>query len=180
MLETARLTLRLVRADDAPAMSRLMTEAVSRSLANWPMPFTPERAARRIADGIAQAKAGTGLLMGVERRADAAFLGCVWARLRADAPRKAGFGYWLGTQFQGQGYMREAARALCAEAFRRFDIDAIEAGSQPDNAASIAVLRGLGMEPAGEGMHFVPARGRDEHVLHFVVRRAASGPILGA
>ena len=79
-------------------------------------------------------------------------------------------------------------RAICAKrrspraisGFRHFDVDTIEAGCLPDNAASLAVLRSLGMVQTGERVVFAPARQRDERVLYFAVRRDATGLILGS
>jgi ribosomal-protein-alanine N-acetyltransferase len=42
----------------------------------------------------------------------------------------------------------------------------IEAGAQPGNTASFAIMRACGMRPVGERMIPVPARGRDE-LCHF-------------
>ena len=44
MIETPRLRLRPPRPEDAPAGAALMTPGVSRWLARWPVPFTPEMA----------------------------------------------------------------------------------------------------------------------------------------
>jgi ribosomal-protein-alanine N-acetyltransferase len=44
----------------------------------------------------------------------------------------------------GHGYMREAAPAAVAAAFRLRDLDALGAAAHPENALSFAVLRGCG------------------------------------
>ena len=179
-IETPRLRLRLVQPADAGDMSRLMEPEVSAWLSNWPLPFTPERAEARIADGLVLAMAGNSLPLAVVRRDDGAFLGTVNLRREEADPRRARMGWWLGREFQGQGYMREAAPALRDYGFRHFDVDTIEAGCLPGNAASLAVIALLGMTPTSARTIFSHARQREEHVLHFVVRRAASGPILRA
>ncbi len=177
-IPTERLVLRLVRQTDAPELSRLMTPEISARVASWPLPFTLERAMQRIVEANRSANAGRSLLMGIERRADGALLGIVGMRRNDADPRLAGMGYWLGAEFHGQGYMREAALAARDACFVRFDVDAIEAACQPGNEASIAVIRALGMVPAGERTVFVPAREREERVLYFAVRRDGSAPIL--
>jgi RimJ/RimL family protein N-acetyltransferase len=70
--------------------------------------------------------------------------------------------------------MTEAARAACAAAFKNLDVDAIEAGAQPANAASIRVLEKLGMQPTGERLVFAPARARYEPCAYFEMRSAGS------
>ena len=53
---------------------------------------------------------------------------------------------------------------------------------QADNAASLAVVRLLGMAPLGEGRIWCPARGRDEPCLWFELPRgrAAMDQVLPA
>jgi RimJ/RimL family protein N-acetyltransferase len=179
-IETQRLRLRLVQPADATAMSRLMTPEISAWVSNWPLPFTPERASARIAEMLMAAMADRSLPLAIERRADGGFLGYVSVRRHETDKHLAGMGYWLGREFHGQGYMREAAVAARDFGFRHFDVDTIEAGCLPDNAASLAVLRALGMVQTGERVVFAPARQRDERVLYFAVRRDTTGPILEA
>ncbi|MBI3504944.1 MAG: GNAT family N-acetyltransferase [Proteobacteria bacterium] len=177
-IPTERLILRLVTPADAADMSRLMTPEISARVASWPLPFTLERAVQRIIEANISANAGRSLLMGIERRADCAFLGIVGMRRNEANPRLAGMGYWLGAAFHGQGYMREAALAARDACFARFGVDTVEAACQPGNEASLAVIRRLGMQPIGERDVFVAARQRNERVLYFAVRRDAAGPIL--
>jgi len=178
-IETARLRLRLVCPEDAAEMSRLMTPEISAFVSNWPLPFTRERAVRRISEMVVAAIAGRVMPLAIVRRADEAFLGYVSVRRNETDPHLAGMGYWLGAEFHGQGYMREAAPAARDAGFRHFGVDTIEAGCLPGNAASLAVLRTLGMTPLGERTVWAPARQRDERVLYFAVRRDGTPPILG-
>lgn len=67
--------------------------------------------------------------------------------------------------------MREATAALVPAAFGFMDIDVIEAGAQPGNVGSFAVMRALGMKPAGERMVFAPARDREELCLYYELPR---------
>lgn len=54
--------------------------------------------------------------------------------------------YWsLAPAFRGQGYATEAARALIAYAFAALNLRRIVATTEHANAASIAVMRRLGM-----------------------------------
>jgi ribosomal-protein-alanine N-acetyltransferase len=67
--------------------------------------------------------------------------------------------------------MHEAAPATVAAAFARLGLDVIEAGAQPGNAASFAVMRACGMQPIGERDVFAAARGRHERCMFYEVRR---------
>jgi RimJ/RimL family protein N-acetyltransferase len=50
----------------------------------------------------------------------------------------------------------------------------IEAGAQPENAASIAILRKLGMQCTGMRRDYAPVRNRDETCVYFELSRPAS------
>lgn len=172
--ETARLRLRCVRLGDAAPISCMMTVAVSRWVASWPVHFTIEMAAERIADARKAAAEGRALPCAIERRADATVVG--WIAVARDTPRdrRAMLGYWLGEEHHGHGYMREAAPAAVRMAFQQLGVDVIEAAAQPENAASFAVLWGCGMALVGEEMIFAPSRSRDELCLLYEVARPGS------
>ena len=68
-------------------------------------------------------------------------------------------GYGLLGEYWNQGYATEAVRAACQWAFSQPGVTAVEAETDPDNAASQAVLRKAGFVPTGtmgkEGPRFV-------------------------
>ena len=68
-------------------------------------------------------------------------------------------GYGLLEEYWNQGYATEAVRAACRWAFSQPGVTAVEAETNPDNAASQAVLRKVGFVPTGtmgeEGPRFV-------------------------
>ncbi len=178
-LETERLRLRCVRPADAAGLSAMMTHAVSRWVAAWPVPFTVGMATERIATMRLACTEGRSLPCAIERRRDGVLLGTLTVARREASDRRAMLGYWLGEAHQGHGYMREAAPAIVRLAFRMFDLDSIEAAAQPGNAASFAILRRCGMAPAGERMILAPARGRDELCLVYEVARTSLHPAEG-
>ena len=161
-VETARLALRCVQVADAQATAALMTPEVGRWVARWPTPFTTAMAAERIEQSRTAAAAGNALPFAIVERASAALIGWITVHRDAADTRRGSFGYWLGEAYHGQGYMREAAPAALRAGFDRLDLDVIEAGAQPGNDASIAVMRACGMTPIGTRMVPAPARGRDE------------------
>ncbi len=88
----------------------------------------------------------------IERRADGAFLGmCGLSRLRFDPPMALNgtveIGWRLARPAWGQGYATEAARAWLAHGFDALGLEEIVAFAVPANAASLAVMRRIGMEP---------------------------------
>ena len=68
-------------------------------------------------------------------------------------------GYGIEPEFWNQGYTTEAVRAACKWALEQPGVCAIEAETEPDNAASQAVLRKVGFVPTGtlgeEGPRFI-------------------------
>ena len=174
-LGTERLRLRCVRPEDAAQVSRLMTLAVSRWLASWPVPFTPEMAAERIMAAYAESEKGRLLPFAIERRFDGVLLGWISVTRDAKDGRRGALGYWLGEEHHGYGYMREAAAVVVAVGFGRLGLEVIEAGAQPGNVDAFAVLRGCGMAPTGGRMVFAPARGQDELCLFYEAARPCLG-----
>lgn len=171
MIETARLRLRLVDERDAAAAVRLVTPDVSRWLASWPSPLDEAAAALRFRQLREVADRGDGLPFAIERLDDGEMIGLVMIMRSRDDARRGGLGYWLGEPYHRRGYMVEAARAAVAEAFARLDLDAIEAGAQPDNAPSLAIMQRLGMRAIGERPIWASARGREETCAYFEITR---------
>lgn len=170
-IHTDRLCLRCAEDRDAEHLAGLMSEAVSRRLASWPVPYTPVMALDRISGVRMAAAERRSLPLVLERRADGAVMGWVSISRAPGDPRTALITYWLGEAFHGHGYMREAAPVAMHQAFALMDVDRLRAAVQADNAPSLAVLRLLGMAPMGEGRIWCPARGRDEPCLWFELSR---------
>jgi ribosomal-protein-alanine N-acetyltransferase len=165
--ETPRLRLRCTEGRDAPAIAEMMTEAISKRLASWPVPFTAPMAEEKITSARDAASERRSLPLVLERKSDGAICGWVSLVCPPGNDRVALTTYWLGEEYQGQGLMREAGPVAVELAFRHMDIDALRAAVQPDNAASLAVIRLLGFTPLGEGRIWCPARGVEETCLWF-------------
>ncbi|WP_168173721.1 GNAT family N-acetyltransferase [Thalassospira sp. TSL5-1] len=172
ILETPRLTLRCVQEADAGQISALMVPEISRWLASWPLPYTEEKAFARIVRDREAAQAGNMLPLVVVERETGAVVGYFSVFRDADDGRRAGAGYWLGLKAHGKGYAREMGPVLLAAAFEMLDVGVIEAGAQPENAASFGVMRSWGMSQAGDRCHYASARERDELCRYFQITRA--------
>lgn len=171
IIETARLRLRAVDESDAPAAARLMTPAVSRWLASWPAPLDETQAATRLRHMQNATRQGRALCLAIERRENPDLIGLVMIVRSKHNPRRGDLGYWLGEAFHHQGYMTEAAAAAVAEAFTRLDLSAIEAGAQPANIGSLAVMQRLGMRHIDERPVWAEARGREEMCVYYAITR---------
>ena len=67
-------------------------------------------------------------------------------------------GYMIAPAHAGQGYAFEAAQALLAGAFCKFDLDEVVASSFQDNPASMRILDKLGFERFEEKQVQAPTR----------------------
>ena len=168
---TPRLRLRALTPADAGPTARMMTEAISQWTATWPAPTTPEVVLDRMDRARQRAAAGNGLMYAVERRGDGVLMGWIGLHRSADEPVRAILGYWLGEAFHGKGYGGEAALAVTAAGWTLLDVQVIEAGAKPGNAASIAIIERLGMHFTGERSDFVPARAREEIGVYYEMLR---------
>lgn len=77
-------------------------------------------------------------------------------------------GYGMEPEYEGQGYMTEAAGVMIEWAFTQRDVTAVEAETAPDNQASQRVLQKLGFQPNGngvEGPRFIRRRNGSIHKL---------------
>lgn len=96
---------------------------------------------------VRQAEAGTGRLDGIF--ADGALVGGVLLRSLDVAEGIAELGCWLEPAAAGRGLVTRGARALLAWAIDERGIHRVEWRAAPQNTASIAVARRLGMRRDG-------------------------------
>ncbi|MEP6503180.1 MAG: GNAT family N-acetyltransferase [Betaproteobacteria bacterium] len=85
---------------------------------------------------------------GVERKSDGALMG-MCGLIKRDILLEADVGYALLPAFRGQGYAREAAAACVRYGLDVLGLAEVWGITGPDNAASAAVLRQIGLEDAG-------------------------------
>jgi 8-oxo-dGTP diphosphatase len=156
-IATARLLLRPLEPEDAPAVTRLVNDySVAGNLARVPFPYRDGLALEWIAATRAQIARGEAYHLAVTR--DGALVGCAGLTLKRNGPTE--LGYWIGRKHWGEGLAREAAGALCDWAERSLGITAFEASALLDNLASQAVLRAIGFVETGEGTQPFLSRNR--------------------
>jgi ribosomal-protein-alanine N-acetyltransferase len=69
-------------------------------------------------------------------------------------------GYAAVAAYAGQGYMREGLELVLARAFTELGLHRLEANIQPDNQASIALVRGAGFVNEGYSERYLKIAGR--------------------
>ncbi len=149
-LETERLLIRPFQADDLDAAYAVFEGHPDVWRYDPGRQRTYEERAREIQYRIAQyAREGFGC-MAVTRKADGSLLGyCglqTWLReTRPLATLETELFYKLGRAYWGRGYATEACRAMIAHAFTDLCLPRLVTVTAAANAASIALLRRLGM-----------------------------------
>jgi ribosomal-protein-alanine N-acetyltransferase len=73
--------------------------------------------------------------------------------------RSASLGYYAAAQYSGRGYMAEALALVLDHAFTALDFHRLEANIQPDNAASLALVRRMGFRKEGFSPGFLKVGG---------------------
>ncbi len=170
ILTTARLRLRRLTVDDAPAMAALLGDdhAAIQMTSHVPDPCTVDGAR-----GWIELRTGPGSHpFAIE--VDGAMVGVIG--MRVDGAR-AEMGYWLGRPHWGRGLATEAAGALIAHA-RTLGVRAIDADTYSGNAASVRVLVKLGFSYRDTIDEAQPVRGGVRAIDRFVW--TAPAPLIGA
>ena len=74
--------------------------------------------------------------------------------------RSAYLGYYLGAQYSGQGYMTDAIQLILRHAFTKMKLHRLEANVQPENAASLALIKRAGFTREGYSRRYLRIGGR--------------------
>jgi len=74
--------------------------------------------------------------------------------------RSAYLGYYAGARFMGQGYMSDGLRLVFRHAFGALGLHRLEANIQPENRASIRLVRRAGFRREGFSRRYLKIGGR--------------------
>jgi 8-oxo-dGTP diphosphatase len=172
-LRTERFQLRALRAEDAPALHRLVNEwDVAKMLARVPFPYPRALADEFIASTHASMAAGSAwhlAITGQEGEAEV-LIGCVGITRDPDSAQ-AELGYWIGRRYWRHGAATEAAGRLLRWALANLPIDRVVASALLENAGSQAVLRRIGFREVGFGERDFVSLGGARPVRLFAARR---------
>lgn len=142
-LTSARVTLRDLRASDAPALLQVLTtEEVTRFIS--PPPTTVEGFERFIAWANAQRAAGLYICFAVVPQGSETAVGIIQLRQLAQGFGVAEWGFALGQAFWGTGLFGEAAELVVAFAFETVGVHRLEARAAVANGRGNGALRKLG------------------------------------
>jgi RimJ/RimL family protein N-acetyltransferase len=149
VLGTERLALRHARPDDLAAWLEHLNSPEVMARLGGVQP--PEKVAASFARMLANEADGELPFLVVALRSDGTVIGkCGLARIgESGAPEairdEVQIGWSLRADYWGHGYAREAAEAILALGFDRFDLATVFAQTSESNAASWGLMRRLGM-----------------------------------
>jgi RimJ/RimL family protein N-acetyltransferase len=110
---------------------------------------------------------GTSQQLVIQRRDDGRVIGTTLLFRHDEPSARAELGYVLARAQWGQGLMREALQGLCGHAFGPMGLRRLEAEVNPDNRASVKVLRALGFTQEGCLRQRWVAKGSAPYDTHF-------------
>jgi RimJ/RimL family protein N-acetyltransferase len=167
ILETSRVVLREFSADDAEAMTPILSDA--ETMRFYPAALSREEVGGWIARNIRRYAAdGHGLWAMVLKSTGEVVGDCGLVTQDVDGSEELEIGYHVRRDLWGQGLATEAARACRGLGFARFDVRRIISLIRPENAPSRRVAEKNGMtvikETVRKGLlHLVYAISREQH-----------------
>ncbi|AMM83296.1 GNAT family N-acetyltransferase [Martelella sp. AD-3] len=154
-IDTERLCLRPLRAEDAEAITGVLSDfSVTRMLSRPPYPFTLDDAEDWLeANADSSDRAWS---FAITQPADRVLIGLVSIELRQGGYH---LGYWLNRYYWGRGFMSEAASALVARFFAEKGAVTLNSGAMAENAGSLKVQQRLGFQVTGLREIYAASRG---------------------
>jgi [ribosomal protein S5]-alanine N-acetyltransferase len=171
-LRTSRLTLRAFEDGDAPELQRL---AGAREIADTtlaiPHPYELDHARAWIGQQQREATRGRAINFAIDLRSTGALIGSVGLRDIDPEHLQAELGFWIGREWWGNGYAREAAAAVIAFGFEKLGLNRICAHHMNRNPAAGRTLEAAGMKREGYLRQRVRKWGTYEDVVLYAVLR---------
>jgi RimJ/RimL family protein N-acetyltransferase len=172
-LRTQRLVLGAFILRDAEDVQRL---AGARDIADTtlaiPHPYELKHALAWIEQQQQETLVGSSFNFAVRLSSAGSLIGSVGLRDIDPEHRQAELGFWIGRDWWGQGYAREAAGAVLRFGFETLDLNRICAHHMARNPASGRVLLALGMQREGVLRQRVRKWGKYEDVVLYAILRA--------
>lgn len=159
VLETNRLQLRSLMAEDAEAISILRSDPQVNTYLNRPATLTMEEATAFISKITTGVQQHQWMYWTIESKTSPGLIGtiCLWNFVPEND--KAEIGYELSPAYQGKGLMQEAVEAVIRFGFDQMKLQLITALIKPGNQKSQQLL---------ERHHFRP-----DHFNHYVSKEEA-------
>ncbi len=148
-ITTQRLLLRPLCGDDAPGMYAIYSDPEAMRYWSARPIAALEDAARMVREDLQLQLGGTAAFWAIVLPRTGRVIGKFTLFGINPDNRRAEIGYVLHRQFWGKGYGTEVLAAMLETAFESFALHRLEADIDPDNAASLALLRKFGFREEG-------------------------------
>jgi ribosomal-protein-alanine N-acetyltransferase len=172
IIRTARLVLGDFEADDAVELQRL---AGDRQIADTtlaiPHPYELDHALAWIGNQRKESARGRAANFAIRLSSDSPIIGCAGLRDIDQQHLQAELGFWMGREWWGHGYAREAAAAVIRFGFESLQLNRICAHHMLRNPAAGKVLQHLGMIREGVLRQRVRKWGIYEDVVLYAILR---------
>lgn len=149
IIETERLLLRPFNENDAEAVTAYARDyELYKTTLGLPHPYTRDSAEAWIETHQSAYEAGTQVHFAAVLKSDRTLIGA-FSLIHKSPTGPAEIGYWVGRPHWGQGYAKEAARALIDYGFKVLEFNRIYGRYMVVNEASARVMKRCGMSHEG-------------------------------
>ena len=170
-LHTTRLVLGAFTPADAADLQQLAGDReIADTTVSIPHPYDLDHALAWIGQQRRELVRGRAANFAI-RLPGSRLIGCTGLRDIDREHSQAELGFWIGRQWWGQGYAREAASAVIRFGFEQLNLNRICAHRMARNPAAGQVLRHLGMEREGVLRERVRKWGVYEDVVLYAILR---------
>jgi [ribosomal protein S5]-alanine N-acetyltransferase len=171
-LRTARLLLGSFSPEDATELQRLAgAREIADTTVSIPHPYELDHALAWIGQQRREAVRGRSTNFAIRLLADGPLIGSVGLRDIDAEHLQAELGFWIGREWWGQGYAREAGAAAIRYGFDSLGLNRICAHHMVRNPAAGKVLQALGMRQEGTLRQRVRKWGVYEDVVLYAILR---------
>ena len=175
-LRTARLVLGDFTMDDAADLQRLAGDReIADTTVAIPHPYEMDHALAWIGNQRKESARGRAVNFALRFSPGSSIIGCAGLRDIDAEHLQAELGFWIGKEWWGQGYAREAAAAVVHFGFEQLGLNRICAHHMLRNPAAGRVLEHIGMQREGILRQRVRKWGIYEDVVLYAVLRDDRG-----
>ena len=146
-----RVYLKTLGIDDADDFAALVNDPdiLMRLSNDKPIPYQRENALGSIERATMHLMDGTGYAFTIRLEENGKMIGRIDYRELSKIDRHANIGYWLGKEYWGRGYAKEAIRLMLWFGFKKVKLHRVHAYVYDTNEPSLKVLGSLGFVKEG-------------------------------
>lgn len=171
-IQTPRLLLGAFNAEDAIDLQRLAADReIADTTVSIPHPYDLDHALAWIGQQRREAVRGRATNFAIRLLPGSPLIGCAGLRDIDPAHSQAELGFWIGREWWGHGYAREAGAAVIRFGFEQLRLNRICAHHMARNPAAGKVLLHIGMQREGLLRERVRKWGVYEDVIIYAVLR---------